>query len=144
MFDNYSQQARRAVFFARAQAVRRRATEIGTEHLLCGLLEAGCRHLSAVLVRCDTPVESFWKIIESMLPPKVPGAFPVVDMPLGPSAKQICLEASRSADRTKGVYVGTRELLLGVAERSNERGFAILQAVGIDRQMIIDTALPND
>jgi ATP-dependent Clp protease ATP-binding subunit ClpC len=112
MFENYTEKARRVIFFARYEAGLYGKMRVESEHLLLGLVRE-----SAVSV----PIESVRKEIgpfdaESKIPTSV-------EMPISWECKNILDWASRSRREER---VGVEHLLLGLQHEEESLGARIL------------------
>ena len=54
MFERFTEQARRVLFFARYEASQAGSTAIATEHLLLGLLREGSGHTGRIFEQAST------------------------------------------------------------------------------------------
>jgi ATP-dependent Clp protease ATP-binding subunit ClpC len=121
--DQYSENARRAIFTARIEACEFNSTYVETEHLLLGLLRT-----SGALARkfsdSGFPVES---IRGQLLPPRFvrhrvsrsPDVSHSLDLLLSDEVNRVLLFASEEAERLGHRYIGTDHLTLGILREEN-------------------------
>ena len=112
MFEQYTEKARRVIFFARYEASQFGSSYIETEHLLLGLLREN-KALSNRFLPSDASAESIRKQIESRttIREKVSTS---VDMPLSNECKRVLEYAADEAALLSHKYIGTEHLLLGL------------------------------
>jgi hypothetical protein len=128
MFERYTENARRAVFFARYEAVQHGSPYIETEHLLLGLL----REDLAVRNLLKQTAED-WQIrnvIEQTLSrrQRIPES---VEVPLSADSKKALLLAAEEADRLEHRWIGTEHMLLGLLRVENSRAAQIVMTKGV-------------
>lgn len=124
MFERYTENARRAIFFARYEASQYGSPTIETEHLLLGLGRED-RALASRFIR--TPIESIRKEIESRIAIRERTS-PSVEVPFSQECKRILNYAAEEAERLGHRNVGTEHLLLGILREDQCLGARILQA----------------
>jgi hypothetical protein len=131
MFERYTEEARRVIFFARYEASQYGSPVIDTEHLLLGLLREE-KSLRRWLPKTDT--ESMRQRVVERLP-KHPPTSTTVDLPLSEAARHVLKHAQSEADRLANRYIGTEHLLLALLE---EKDFIakLLQEGGADATVL--------
>lgn len=126
MFERYTEQARRVIFFARYEASQYGSPFIESEHLLLGLLR-----VDKVIHRLlgPTPVEVLRGEIEARTTKeaKTPTA---VDLPLSNESKRTLAYAAEEADRLQDRHIGSEHLLLGLLR---EKGSLAAKLLGSHR-----------
>jgi ATP-dependent Clp protease ATP-binding subunit ClpC len=112
MFDRYTENARRAIFFGRYEASQFGSPYIETEHLLLGVLREDYG-LVKQLFSQPGAVEDIRKEIEqaTSVKEKVSTA---VDLPLTNESKRTLAYAAEEAERLSHKHIGTEHLLLGL------------------------------
>jgi hypothetical protein len=112
MFERYTQQARRVIFFARFEASQYGSPYIETEHLLLGLLredpELQRRFLGPTSIAAEIRTE-----IERQITRRE-RISTSVEMPLTLECKKVLTLAAEEADRLGHRHVGTEHVLLGM------------------------------
>jgi ATP-dependent Clp protease ATP-binding subunit ClpC len=131
MFERYTENARRTIFFGRYEASQFGSPYIETEHILLGLLRED-KALSRRFLRGPGQVEAIRKQIEDAtgVREKVSTS---VDLPVSNECKRVLIYAAEEAERLSHKHIGTEHLLLGLlreeksfaAQLLNERGVRI-------------------
>jgi hypothetical protein len=113
MFERYTENARRVIFFARYQASELGSPVIDTDHLLLGLL----REEKLLCFRWipNAQPEAIRQAVEgwSERHAKIPTT---VDMPLSQASKRVLEHARDEALRLDSKHIGTEHLLLGLLQ----------------------------
>jgi hypothetical protein len=112
MFERYTENARRVVFFARYEASQFSSPVIDTEHLLLGLLRENKELIGRVVLKVD--FETARQDIASRITPGTKSIPTNVDLPLSDQAKRALVYAAEEADRLNHRHIGTEHLLLGL------------------------------
>jgi len=112
MFERYTEQARRALFFARYEASLLGSISIEPTHLLLGLLREAKGVTGDVLLAAGRPDEirdelKGHLITHAMIPTSV-------EIPFTTSTKRVLDAARDEADRLSHSWIGTEHLLLGI------------------------------
>ena len=112
MFERYTENARRTIFFARYEASQFGSSYIETEHLLLGLLRED-KALANRFLRSHAAVESIRRQIEAHTAPgqRVSTS---VDLPLSHDCKRVLAYGAEEAQRLNHKHIGTEHLLLGL------------------------------
>jgi ATP-dependent Clp protease ATP-binding subunit ClpC len=125
MFEKYTEDARRAVFVAKAEAARRGTSEIEPPHLVLGILHQ--RAIAPLLCAGDL---SKLEILRSKFAQSVPVVRkPVpdkVDLPLAHASKRVLAYAAEESDRMRQGTINSAHLLLGIHRESRGRQTGIL------------------
>lgn len=141
MYERLTDRARKVMHLAEREAHRFCHSSIGTEHILLGLVEAGCGvgttalatlSVDLVRVRCEVarclqegPVASCGKLPQT---PQTQKAFEhAMD-----EARAICREHNRD------YYVGSEHLLLGLMHVDDGVACQVLTGLGISRDQLRD------
>jgi hypothetical protein len=112
MFERYTEQARRIIFFGRYEASHFGSPFIETEHLLLGLLRED-KALAVRFLRSHASVESIRKHIEEHTAPAE--TIPTTkDLPLSHECKRVLAYGAEEAQRLNHKHIGTEHLLLGL------------------------------
>jgi ATP-dependent Clp protease ATP-binding subunit ClpA len=112
MFERYTEQARRALFFSRYEASLLGSTSIEPAHLLLGLLRAPRDVTREVLLTAGQPDEICDElkghiVTHAMIPTRV-------EIPFSESAKRVLSAASEEAIGLSHSWIGTEHLLLAI------------------------------
>jgi ATP-dependent Clp protease ATP-binding subunit ClpA len=130
LFERYTEQARRAIFFARYEASQFGTKAIESEHLLLGLLREYPR-LAERLHSRDASASEIRQEIEKRKPPgpKTPTS---VDLPLSMECKLAMTFAAEEAREMKHQQIGNEHLLVGLLREEKCLAAELLRARGID------------
>jgi Clp amino terminal domain, pathogenicity island component len=128
VFERYTENARRAIFFARYECSQFGAAEISVEHFLLGVLRedgkfAARMPLAAVRERIEKHSPRQTKISTS------------VDLPLSVAVKRVLAFSAEAAERLGHSSIGTQHHLLGILR---EPSFAadLLREYGLDETVV--------
>jgi len=130
MFDRYTEQARRALFFARFEVSQLGGTAIEPEHILLGLLrerkglvarmfEQRGVSAAALSVEVVDRHEHGERISTS------------IEIPFSSGTRLVLEYAADEADRLGHSYIGTEHLLLGVLREERSMGAELLVQHGL-------------
>src|SRR5262245_47852357 len=126
MFERYTEQARRLIFFARYEASQLGSPAIDTEHLLLGLLrEAQGRASTLLASRGVSLLELRAEVERSILPAAATSTS--VDIPLTPAARRVLDIALEEAGRGQ---VNSEHLLLGLVRETEGVAGRLLRGHG--------------
>lgn len=112
MFERYTEKARRVIFFARYEASHYGSPEIGTEHLLLGLL----REEKSVSLWVPKAQPDFIRQRIDAATQTRPPIPTHVDLPLSTEGERVLVFAAEEADRLADKDIGTKHLLLGLLD----------------------------
>jgi ATP-dependent Clp protease ATP-binding subunit ClpC len=138
MFENFTERARRVIFFARLEASRTRCDAISTEHLLLGLMRENMYLLPELTAGSDLAM------IRSELFGQPPGE-PVptsIDIPLTESAQHVLKKSAHERYSLKHDFVTCGHLLLGILDEEQSGAWAILKRYGVQREQVM-SRLPD-
>jgi ATP-dependent Clp protease ATP-binding subunit ClpC len=112
MFERYTEQARRALFFARYEASLLGSMSIEPTHLLLGLLRDAEGVTGDVLLAAGRPDE----ICDELKGHLITHAMirESVEIPFATATKRVLNAARHEADRLSHSWIGTEHLLLGI------------------------------
>jgi ATP-dependent Clp protease ATP-binding subunit ClpC len=128
MYERFSQDARRAVFFADREARQAGSPYLEPEHLLLGLTHEADSKANQ-LFALAAHAESFRKQLEAVAPLKTSKP---VDVPVSNICKRVLVCSVEEADQLGSRQIGTEHLLLGLLRESKSRASALLATAGID------------
>jgi len=130
MFERYTEEARRTLFFARYQSGLLGSTTIETEHLLLGLLRDNkgicrrfleSRQLSPQRISADI-------VVRVAREKKVPTS---VEIPFSEETKRALHFAAAEADRMRTSHIGAEHLLLALLREEGTAAGLLLAANGL-------------
>jgi len=125
MFERYTEKARRSIFFARYEASTFGSPEIGTEHLLLGLLRE-----DRALLGANLPVEPIRKWIVDHVGARGDTIPTSVDLPLNEECKRALMLGAEEATNLGHERIGTGHLLLGIVDQEGCPGATALREYG--------------
>jgi enamine deaminase RidA (YjgF/YER057c/UK114 family) len=130
MFERFTEEARRALFFARYEASELGSLSIEPEHLLLGLIREGKALTSRISARSPLPLEGIRKEIEgrTAFREKVSKS---VEILFSTETKRVLQYASQEADRLLHNDIGPEHLLLGILREEPSVAASILVANGL-------------
>jgi hypothetical protein len=131
MFERFTDKARQAVVLAQEEARRLGHPEVGTEHLLLGLLavddaSAGTRTLTALGI----PLDDLRTEVEEHIG-RGEGA-PAGHLPFAPRNKKVLELSLREALQLGHNYIGTEHILLGLVREGESGAAQVLAGRGAD------------
>ncbi len=129
MFERYSEQARRVIFFARYEASGFGSPYIETEHLLLGLLRED-KELAARFRQGPGGIEEVRRRIEVVAAARAATPVPV-DLPLSQACRYSLVKASEAADAMGQREIGIGHLALGLLSEKDCLAAEILRERGL-------------
>ena len=142
MFERYTEQARRALFFARYEAFQVRSAWIETEHLLLGLFHEEQSPTARVFARANLSVDGVRREIDARTARRSLSS-QWNDVPFSDEATSVLAYAAQEADRLLHEHVGTEHLLLGLLREERGMAATILAEQGLRiatvRDQIVET-----
>jgi ATP-dependent Clp protease ATP-binding subunit ClpA len=112
MFERYNEKARRVIFFARYEASQYGSKQIGTEHILLGVLREG-HTLVRQLLGPEVDARQIRTEIEKVIT-KGETFSRSVEVPLSEESKKVLQFAAQEAERLGDYYVAIEHFLLGI------------------------------
>lgn len=124
MFERYTLEARRVIFFARYEASEWGSVYIEPEHLLLGLLREARPLLNTLLLPGVDP-EDIRRSIEGSLSrgEKIPTS---VDLPISHAVKRILAYAADEGERAESKHIGPAHILLGILREGESSAAKVL------------------
>lgn len=141
MSDLYTPNARRVVFFARAEAMRRGSSHIESEHLLLGVLREN-ETLPGRLGGSRIAIAEFLRGIEGISSIGQPLAG-TVEIPLSPESKQVLRFAAEEAESLRHRNICIGHLLLGMLRLEQSTAARILRSGGATISGLRERAAQN-
>ncbi|MDO5140529.1 MAG: ATP-dependent Clp protease ATP-binding subunit [Eubacteriales bacterium] len=135
MMTDYTKNAKRVLELARAAAQRLHAGFIGSEHILCGLIEEGTGIAAGVLLDAHIEVNS----VESLIGKYVAGenaAASAAGLTYTPSAEGILKTAAEEAAAFESDKTGTEHILIAMLKHSDCIATRILNTLGVNIQKL--------
>jgi ATP-dependent Clp protease ATP-binding subunit ClpC len=132
-FDRYTEEARRAIFFARFEASRYSSEEIDDIQVLLGVLTADPA-LAWQLQQLGFSVEA----IRAELAPGDKTVATSVDLPLSSVAQRVLITVGVEADRANSTTIKAGHLLTAIAGVESSRAAEMLAASGLTQGRLRD------
>jgi hypothetical protein len=132
MWRGFTERARHVIFFAEAEATLLCDANVGTEHLLLGLLRpsANLEGVSVAIQVLERLGISLSSLRETTLQQASPGATPAKDRQLTPSGERVIALSYSEARQLGNEYLGTEHLLLGLLREGEGRAWKVLTKHG--------------
>jgi len=141
MFERYTEDARKVIFFARYEASNFGSSYIETEHLLLGMAREQAKLLASL-----TPAFPGYSQLSSEIAQVRPPGHKIstsVDLPLSNQCKRILAYAAEEAERLADHFIRSHHLLLGMLREENSLAADLLEKYGAEpgplRQKIAET-----
>ena len=128
MFGRFTERAQKVLALAQEEAVRLGHTNIGTEHVLLGLVREGEGIAAKALIGLGLGLEKIQKEVENLIGR---GQGQPVNIAYTPRAKKV-IELSMDEARKLGhTYVGTEHILLGLIREGEGVAARVLNNLGV-------------
>jgi ATP-dependent Clp protease ATP-binding subunit ClpC len=130
MFERYTENARRVLFFARYESSELGDLQIRTEHLLLGLGRATTGTAARILRERGISLEDIRREIARHVAVREKVSTSV-EIPFSSETKRILQFAAEEADGLRHSHIGTEHLLLGILREEESRAATILMTRGL-------------
>lgn len=145
MFGRFTERAQKVLALSQEEAVRLRHNNIGTEHVLLGLIREGGGIAAKALSALELEKEEIQKEVESLIGV---GKQQMQSVHYTPRAKKV-VELSQDEARKLGhSYVGTEHILLGLIREGEGVASRVLTNLGVSlnkaRQQVLELLGAND
>lgn len=127
MFQRFNERAREAIDRAARKAQELKQSEVGPEHLLAGLAEAGESSFHSLLRTFDLDEGQ----VTAAMGPLPQGAAVQAEPAFSEDMKRILEYAVEEADKLGHKRIGTSHFLLGIIRDELERGAPLLTSLGL-------------
>jgi ATP-dependent Clp protease ATP-binding subunit ClpC len=131
MFERYTEQARRALFFARYEVTQRGGTSIDPEHLLLGLIREPKGLIARIFAESNVSPAAVGEALDSRLAAGGERTPTSLEIPFNPGTMRALQFAAEEADRLMHRYIGTEHLLLGLLRERGSMAASVLNAHGV-------------
>src|ERR1700676_604717 len=108
MFERYTEQARRVIFFARYEASQYGSPVIDTEHLLLGILREDKRLTKILPSSAAEPIRAQIDT-RTLVRERISTS---VDLPLSNASKRVLASGAEEAERLNHRHIGSEHLML--------------------------------
>ena len=122
--------------FAHKEAAMNHTLQIGTEHLLLGLIQVQGSTAGKVLENLDVTAERVREINASIDPDEAPLEINGTQQTLSPDVQDVLRRAVQLALQAHDNYISTEHLLISLIETRNSRAVRILERMGLDEDAI--------
>lgn len=139
MFERYTERARLAIAHAQDESRRMKHEQIGSGHILLGLLREGEGLAARVLEEHELTIEDVRMAIRRIMGEGEEMA--VGQIPMTPRSKKILELALREALSLGHNYIGTEHILLGLIREKEGVAATVLAEREITEQAIRDTVI---
>lgn len=133
MFERFTDRARRAVALANEEARLLGHDQIGTEHILLGLLREAGGAAGRALRSLDITLEEAREHVAAAVGP---GTGKSAHIPFTQRAKSVLERALREALQLGHEYIGTEHILLGLLRDDKDSAVQIIAGLGADRAAV--------
>lgn len=132
MDNNFSQKVKDVIAFSKEEALRLGHDQIGTEHLLLGVLRDGDSKAVSILENLNTDLKEIREKIELLSPPKETFGSSNHNLQLTKQAERALKTTFLEAKLFKNPTVNTVHLLLCILRNENDPVTKMLKKMGID------------
>jgi len=142
LLERFTQQARQVVVFAKEEARGLRHSQIGTEHLLLGLLREEGGLAARTLQALDITLERARAEVARLVPPGDEGTQDhTSEIPLTPRTRKVLERSLRESLSLGHQYIGTEHILLALVRENDGVAIRILLGLDADSEKIRDELL---
>src|SRR5699024_4944857 len=139
MFGRFTERAQKVLALSQEEAVRLQHANIGTEHILLGLIREGNEIAAKALQASELEADKIQEEVEKLIGT---GEQPTKSIHYTPRAKKV-VELSQDEARKLGhSYVGTEHILLGLIREGEGVAARVLNNLGVSlnkaRQQVLD------
>jgi ATP-dependent Clp protease ATP-binding subunit ClpC len=135
VFERYTEQARRGLFFSRYAASEMGGHEIEAAHLLLGVLRGGLGRATRLFARLQLSLPTLRQEVVSRVPVREPLSASI-EIPFSAETKAILQAAAGQADLLGHDHIGPEHLLLGILGQPQSLAATLLAEHGIDRELV--------
>ncbi|MBI1897830.1 MAG: hypothetical protein HYS04_15070 [Acidobacteria bacterium] len=132
MFERYTEDARKSIFFARSEASRFGSSRITADHLFLGIARSGPQSIERLVGSRETAGD-LRKAIETGIPDSS-AASSAVDLPLDPACRQVLQAAAREWETRRHARIENEHLLMGLWLVEQTEVSKKLRALGISEE----------
>ena len=130
MYDRFAERARKAIAYAREEAIRLDHDYIGTEHILLGMIREGNGVAVAVLENMSVDINKLKGDIEKMVATSG-GTLTLGKVEFSMMAKKVLELAQEEAQNLGHNYIDTEHILLGLIREGEGVAARALSAAGV-------------
>src|SRR5205814_5439586 len=130
MWQRFTENARKVVFYAQEEAQKFGEGYVSTEHLLLGLVREDASVAAKVLQSIGISLARIRAEVEKQLPRG--DNKPILEMTLTPRAKRVIDLAYDEARKLDNNYIGSEHLLLGLIREGDGLAGRVLDKLGVE------------
>src|SRR5262249_16454701 len=130
MFERFTEQARRVLFFAREEASQLGSRRIDTEHLLLGLIPARKATTNPLFAYAGIARDDVRDEVLRRVPARSKTSTSA-EIPFSAAAQRVLQHSAEEADRLFHEYLGTEHLLLGLLSEEGSVAADVLTSRGL-------------
>ncbi|MBN2134447.1 MAG: ATP-dependent Clp protease ATP-binding subunit [Acidobacteria bacterium] len=138
MFENYSEKARRVLFFSRYEASQMGNDRIEMEHILLGLLRENQGVVGKIISDLNIDMKEIRRFIYEKRDDIKPPIANKVDLPLSSEAKRVLVQAHKEAELLNSRFVGPEHILLSLLLNDDFIGYEFLEDNGLTYDYVKD------
>jgi ATP-dependent Clp protease ATP-binding subunit ClpC len=132
MFERYTEEARRALFYARFETSQRGGTSIESEHLLVGLMRESQGPVNAILAHFQVTPVTVLQDIDARVSFKEGIPTPTsVEIPFSPEVGRALTNTEQEADRLRHLHIGPEHLFLALLGEDQSVAASVLNQQGV-------------
>ncbi len=138
MFQEYTEQAKKALGLARHSSRELKQNYIGCEHLLLGLLREGTGVAAQVLMGNNVQERNILELIEQLIAPNKEDFSTTVSERDGmtPRALRVLQIAGELSEHFRAEEIGTEHILLGIIREGENAAVRLLNTLGVNLQKL--------
>ena len=136
--DQFTQRARRVLSFAHKEAALNHTVQIGTEHLLLGLIQVQGSTAGRVLEQLNVTADRVREVNAALGPDEAPIEISRPQEVLSADVQSVLRGAIQRASQSHDHYVSTEHLLLSLIDNPNSRASRILNRMGLNNDRIME------
>src|SRR5690606_15753331 len=136
MNDNFSQKVKDVIAYSKEEALRLGHDQIGTEHLLLGILRDGDSKAVSILESLNVDLKSVREKIELLAPPKESFSNQNQNLQLTKQAERALKTTFLEAKLFKNATVNTVHLLLCILRNENDPVTKLLKKMEVDYAIV--------
>ena len=145
MFEGFTDRARQAVVLAQEEARMLNHNNLGTEHILLGLIHEGEGVAARALESLGISLEAARQQVEEIIGQGQQA--PSGPIPFTPRAKKVMELALRETTELGHNYIGTEHILLSLIREGEGEAAQVLVQLGADlqrvRQQVVELLYPS-
>ncbi len=127
MFERYTEDARKSIFYARFEASQCGSAHIEPAHVLAGILQAD----GALALRLLGSPEKVDSVRQRLIRPAQQSSPPQVDIPFSIQGKRVLAYAAEECERLNQHHIACLHVMVGLIRETGNPAAAVLSEMGI-------------